>query len=207
MGSLDGHSCQASAGHSVAGSPPSADVAREANGPGTGSGTALRPVPRPRELITVRPATPSDSAAQCALLGVPAPAGPRLFAAGMLVLDDATHVQDESAGTRLVALRGAFPTPQLVGIGRLCVDPDGMAGEFGLLVHAGARRRGVGRLLLEALLADGRRRGLLRLRCAASFDSAPMLALAHACRFQSLPAVDGSAELVCTLAPCQRCRW
>jgi len=48
------------------------------------------------------------------------------------------------------------------GFFRLDVGPDGVA-EVTLIVHPGQRRRGLGAELLEAALAEARRRGLRRL--------------------------------------------
>ena len=103
-------------------------------------------------------------------------------------------------GIGLVALRGEGPNAELVGLARLAVDPDDIAGEFAILVHPSARRRGVGRLLMERLLSDCRRRGLRLVRSAALPRNRAMLALARGCGFQLLPAADGTVELVMALS-------
>jgi acetyltransferase len=76
-----------------------------------------------------------------------------------------------------------------------------VAGEFLILVHASARGRGLGRLLVERMLADCRLRELLLVRATTLPGNVAMLGLARACRFQLLPAADGSVELVRALRP------
>lgn len=200
MGFIDGYGCKA-AGQTAPGSPPAGDAAPDIHG------AALRLVPKARELITVRPATAADAAGQHGLCGAVPAANLRLFAPGLLDTHEIACVPDDGSRTGLVALRGAFPSPELVGMGALRIDADGVTAEFALIVHPGARRCGVGRLLLDALFADGRRRGLVLMRTVVPAGEEPMLALARTCGFHALPAADGNVELVRVLAPHRRGRW
>jgi acetyltransferase len=153
------------------------------------------------ELITLRPAMPADRAALRALCEATAPRELGWLAHGAMSAAEFALGAGDPAGISLVALRGAGKEAEPVGLARLCADPDGVAGEFAVLVHASARGRGLGRLLIERMLADCRRRELLLVRAATLPGNAAMLALARACRFQLLPAADGTVELVQALAP------
>lgn len=153
------------------------------------------------EVITLRPAQPGDGAALRALCVAAAPAELAWLAGGTMSAAAFALGAADPDGISLVALRGVGDGAEAVGLARLCVDADGTAGEFAVVVHPSARGRGLGRLLLERMLADCRGRGLLLVRAAALPGNAAMLGLARACRFQLLPAADGTVELVQALAP------
>lgn len=157
---------------------------------------------RAHGLLTLRPAVAADGPAQRALCDALAPADLALFGAGALspAVLAACIAGEPVGGIGLVALRGEGADAELVGLARLAADPDGIAGEFAILVHPSARRRGLGRQLVERLLADSRRRGLLLVRTAALPRNTAMLALARGCGFQLLPAADGTIELVMALS-------
>ena len=170
--------------------------------PGAKTG-ALRPTAF--ELITLRPAVPADGAGLRALCEAQAPRELAWLAGGTMSASEfARGAADpgDPGGISLVVLRGEGRPPEPVGLARLCIDPGGVAGEFAILVAASARGCGFGRLLMERLLADCRGRGLLLVRASALPGNAAMLALARACRFQLLPAADGTVELVQALGPC-----
>jgi acetyltransferase len=148
------------------------------------------------ELITLRPALPADGAGLRALCEAQAPRELGWLAGGTMTAAEFALGAGAPGGISLVVLSGEGRHPEPVGLARLCADPDGVAGEFAIIVGAQARGRGFGRLLVERMLADSRNRGLLLVRAAALPDNAAMLALARACRFQLLPAMDGTVELV-----------
>lgn len=164
----------------------------------------VAPPTRPRaaayDLITLRPAMPADVAALRALCEAMAPRELGWLAGGAMSAAAFAFGAPDPDNISVVALRGEGRGAELVGLVRLCTDPDGIAGEFAIIVHAAARGRGLGRLLVERMLADCRRRDLLLVRAAALSGNAAMLGLARACRFQLLPAADGSVELVRALA-------
>ena len=148
------------------------------------------------ELITVRPAMAADVTGLRALCEAAAPRELGWLADGTMSAAGFADGALDARGVSLVALRGEGGAAEPVGLARLCADPGGVAGEFLILVHASARGRGLGRLLVERMLADCRHRKLLLVRGAALQGNAAMLALARACRFQLLPAADGSVELL-----------
>lgn len=152
------------------------------------------------EVITLRPAVPDDGVALRALCEAAPPAELAWLARGEMSAAAFAFGAGDPDGISLVALRGGGAGSEAVGLARLCADADGMAGEFAVIVHASARGRGLGRLLVERMLEDCRRRGLLLVRAAALPDNTAMLGLARACRFQLLPAADGTVELVQALA-------
>ena len=51
----------------------------------------------------------------------------------------------------------------IVGVARLAADPDNIRAEFAVVVHGGFRHKGVGRFLLDALIAYARERGITEL--------------------------------------------
>jgi acetyltransferase len=153
------------------------------------------------ELITLRPAVADDGAALRTLCEAMAPPELGWLAGGAMSAAGFARCAADPDGISLIALRGEGDQAQAVGLACLRVDPDGIAGEFAIIVHAAARGRGLGRMLLERMLADCRSRKLLLVRAATLPDNAAMLGLARACRFQLLPAADGTVELVQALAP------
>src|SRR5438067_7713323 len=159
------------------------------------------------ELITVRPAVPADGAALHALCEAMAPCELGWLARGEMSAAEFAWGVGDPGGISLIALRGEGRHAEPIGLARLCADPDGIAGEFAVLVHVSARGCGLGRLLVERMLADCRRRELLLVRASALAGNAAMLALARACRFTLLPAADGSIELLQALAPWPREDW
>jgi acetyltransferase len=159
------------------------------------------------ELITLRPAMPADVTGLRALCEAAAPRELGWLADGTMSAAEFAQGAGDPGGVSLVALRGEGRAAEPVGLARLCADPDGVAGEFLVLVHASARGRGLGRLLVERMLADCRLRELLLVRAATLEGNAAMLALARACRFQLLPAADGTVELVRALLPSTEDAW
>ena len=88
---------------------------------------------------------------------------------------------------------------ETLGVVRVVSDPDGIAGEFAIIVRSDLHGRGLGRLLMAQLLEYCRARGLERVSGVALADNVGMHRLARACRFQLLPAADGNVEMVLAL--------
>lgn len=72
---------------------------------------------------------------------------------------------------------------RLVAHGALCYDSE--SGEVAVFVHQGFRNRRIGKLLLSALVEEGRRLGLRRLWGMTDLDNIPMLRLARSLGFIS----------------------
>jgi RimJ/RimL family protein N-acetyltransferase len=68
--------------------------------------------------------------------------------------------------------------------GHAVICPDGHTAEVAIFVHQDFRGHGFGRLLLNALIAEARRRGLHRVWGIAEADNLPMLRLARSCGFR-----------------------
>jgi acetyltransferase len=79
---------------------------------------------------------------------------------------------------------------EILGVGRLAADPDGERGEFALIVRTDRQRRGLGRVLLGAVVDHARRRGLSEVWGDVAYDNARMLGLARAMGFDARPAAE-----------------
>lgn len=80
---------------------------------------------------------------------------------------------------RQLAIVAEAPDGDLLGVVRLASDPEGETAEFALLVRSDWRNRGLGRRLLQALLAIARARGVRRVWGDVSLDNGRMLDLAE----------------------------
>ncbi|NIA53004.1 bifunctional acetate--CoA ligase family protein/GNAT family N-acetyltransferase [Massilia sp. TW-1] len=94
---------------------------------------------------------------------------------------------------------GPDGTAETLGVVRVAIDPDGIVGEFAIIVRSDLHGRGLGRLLMGRLLDYCRARHLERVVGVALADNVGMHQLARACGFQLLPAVDGNVEMVLAL--------
>jgi acetyltransferase len=70
-----------------------------------------------------------------------------------------------------------FDGEEIVGVARLSGDPDGLKAEFAVLVRSDLKGRGIGRLLLERLIAYARERGIAHIAGDVLEDNVMMLAL------------------------------
>jgi acetyltransferase len=107
----------------------------------------------------------------------------------------------------LVAVRrtpGATPgVADIVGVVRLAADPDNAKAEYAVLVRTDFQGRGLGRLLMERLLAVARQRGIGELFGEVLAENVRMLDLARRFGFAAERLAEDSA-IVCTrlrLAP------
>lgn len=75
----------------------------------------------------------------------------------------------------------AWSGQKVVGHGAICGD--GESAEVAVFVHQDYRERGIGRRLLNELIAEGQRMGLRRVWGIAAPDNIPMLRLAYSCGF------------------------
>ncbi|MFS2219031.1 GNAT family N-acetyltransferase [Telluria sp. Tellsp104] len=155
--------------------------------------------------LLVRPIRPEDAPAHEAFFHALAPQDVhfRMFGA-MRVLSPAQLARftqiDYAREMAFIATRpGPGGAAETLGVVRVVIDPDGIAGEFAIIVRSDLHGRGLGRLLMAQLLDYCRARGLERVNGVALADNVGMHRLARACGFQLLPAADGNVEMVLTL--------
>jgi acetyltransferase len=83
------------------------------------------------------------------------------------------------------------------GVARYIENPDRVSAEYAIVVHDDWQNQGVGRALMERLIAAAKRKGLARLEGAVLRENARMLAFVHSLGFTSAPD-PGDAEQVIT---------
>ncbi|RIY00860.1 GNAT family N-acetyltransferase [Aureimonas flava] len=72
----------------------------------------------------------------------------------------------------------------ILGVVRLIADPDGERAEFGVMVRSDQKGRGLGRLLMEAILAYARRQGVGTVHGEVLAENAAMLSMARRIGFR-----------------------
>ncbi len=65
----------------------------------------------------------------------------------------------------------------MAGVGRLAADPDGARAEFAVLARSDLKSRGIGRLLMDRLIAYARQRGIGEIFGDVLIENSVMLAL------------------------------
>jgi acetyltransferase len=70
-----------------------------------------------------------------------------------------------------------FEGPDALGVSRMVADPDNVRAEFAVLVRSDLKARGIGRLLMQEIVAHARRRGLCELFGDVLEDNKLMVAL------------------------------
>jgi len=75
----------------------------------------------------------------------------------------------------------AWSGQKVVGHAAICSDGD--SAEVAVFVHQDYRERGIGRQLMNELIAEARRTGIHRIWGIAAADNIPMLRLAYSCGF------------------------
>jgi acetyltransferase len=170
-----------------------ARVRVSAAAPGGAMRFAIRPYPQ--ELVehfewqgrqaTLRPIRPEDEAQHLAFLGrvEPVDIRMRLFYTRRTIerseLARLTQIDYEREMAFLVTVPlddGAGE--QTLGVVRAMVDPDNIEAEFGILIRSDTKGRGLGRRLMNKLIAFLRGRGTQRLTATVLSENAAMLALA-----------------------------
>ena len=127
--------------------------------------------------IEVRRAQPEDRAALEAMY---AEFEPKAEALGLppLRAEDTVRWLD---GLATFPNFAAWEGERVVGHGAVCAD--GESAEVAVFVHQDYRGRGIGRHLLNELIAEAQRLGLKRVWGIAAPDNVPMLRLAYSCGF------------------------
>jgi len=104
---------------------------------------------------------------------------------------------------REMAFVACLPKPggdEDLGIVRLVADPDNRQGEFAIVVDFGFRNRGLGRLLMERIIAYAKQRGLGEIFGHVLKDNAPMRKLCESLGFAEKISADDADVLDVTLA-------
>jgi acetyltransferase len=188
----------------LAGVPPAA-----LDGPVAGAAAAAAAVAAaaPRALdsacgpLLLRALAPADVAAHGAFLRALGADGRRMRAFALPGLPASGAVDALLLHLVLAAAPDRTGGAALLGDLAICIDRTRIAAEFALAVRPALRGRGLGRILIGALL-DACRLCRVTLVCgSAPAGGAPMLALARSCGFQILRAADGSAQLALMLRP------
>jgi acetyltransferase len=174
-----------------------ARVRVSAQAPGGAARFAIRPYPqelvqrfawREREL-TLRPIRPEDEAQHRAFLERVDPQDIRLrvFSTRRSIerseLARLTQIDYEREMALLVTAPLADGTEETLGVVRALVDPDNIEAEFGILVRSDCKGMGLGRRLMDTLIAFLRGRGTQRLVATVLNENAAMLGLAKALGF------------------------
>lgn len=98
-------------------------------------------------------------------------------------VSDFFHMDDQWAMSFVLVESGACKEREAFGYVQIIPDPDEQRGEFAILVRADLTRMGIGRALLEHLIAYARKRGLREIYGYAPVENIAMLALVKALRF------------------------
>ena len=114
------------------------------------------------ERLSLRPIRPDDAPRLMAMVAASAAEDVRLrFRAGLKRLPPEWAARlSQIDYEREMALIAEDADRAIVGVGRLAADPDGMVGEFALMVRTDHQARGLGYALLSEILDYARGRGL-----------------------------------------------
>ncbi|HET9978483.1 MAG TPA: bifunctional acetate--CoA ligase family protein/GNAT family N-acetyltransferase [Burkholderiaceae bacterium] len=168
-----------------------ARVRVSAAAPGGASRFAIRPYPqelverfdwRGRE-VTMRPIRPEDEAQHLAFLEriEPADIRMRLFYTRRSIerseLARLTQIDYEREMAFVVAAPLASGGEETLGVVRAFIDPDNVQAEFGILIRSDTKGAGLGRRLMNKLIAHLRARATQRLVATVLAENAPMLQL------------------------------
>jgi acetyltransferase len=150
--------------------------------------------------LTVRPIRPEDAPAHQAFFEALTPEDVHFRMFGMMRTLPAAQLArftqiDYAREMAFVATRGSGASAETLGVARVSADPDNVVGEFAVVVRSDLKGRGLGRLLMERLLAYCRERGLARVRGVALKENVRMHALARACGFTFGTGKDGTVEM------------
>jgi GNAT superfamily N-acetyltransferase len=105
---------------------------------------------------------------------------------------------DQTRDAALGVIERHRPYPRLIAIGRYCLAADARSAEVAFVVHERRRGLGLGTVLLHALIAIARERGLEQLVAEVQHGNAPMLAMLRAAGAQ-LEWPAGASTLTGTL--------
>ena len=141
------------------------------------------------EGLTIRPIRPEDAEAHAAFFGRLTPEDIRWrFFSQLKELPPQQIARmtqiDYDREMAFVAVRpGADGAEELLGVSRLIREPDGVTGEFAVIVDRRMKGQGLGRHLMERLFAWGHAAGIATIAGQVLADNAPMLAFVRGLGF------------------------
>ena len=132
------------------------------------------------EMLTLRPVRPEDAPGLADIVERSDAEDVRLrFRGGLRRLPESWAARlSQIDYDREMALAAVDVAGDILGVARLAGDPEGETAEFALLVRSDHQRRGLGRTLMEALIAYARRRGYRELWGSIAAENRRMLDLA-----------------------------
>lgn len=176
------------------------------------AGRTVSPAPRPADLwerrrlsdgteILIRPIRPEDDAIELAFIRGLSPDSRynRLLSARNLTEQEIRRLTriDYDREMAFVAIAGSDAQTRLLGVARYVRDEAGGGAEFAVVVADAWQRRGIGTMLLQALLGYARAAGLARLHGITLAANQPMQYLGRKLGFaQRAEPGDASARLL-----------
>ena len=162
-------------------------------------------VPYPRQLeetidwhgerLTIRPIRPEDEAAHSALIAAMTADDLRLRFFGAVSGFDHTQLArmtqiDYDREMALIATTGEGSAAVTLGVVRTITDPDNECAEFAVAVRSDLKGKGLGRMLMERMVAYVRARGTRWIVGEVLRENAPMLSLVKKLGFLISPTAD-----------------
>lgn len=148
------------------------------------------------ERITIRPIRPEDEAAHNAFIAAMSPEDLRLrFFGAVRGFDHAqlarmTQIDYDREMALIATGVDATGAPRTLGVVRIVADPDNECAEFAVTVRSDLKGKGLGRMLMERIVAYARARGTRWIVGDILRENAPMIALAKASGFEIVPSDD-----------------
>ncbi len=162
-------------------------------------------VPYPRQLeetldwhgqpLTIRPIRPEDEAAHSAFIGAMTPEDLRMRFFGAVSGFDHSQLArmtqiDYDREMALIATTGEGGQTRTLGVVRTITDPDNENAEFAVAVRSDLKGKGLGRMLMERMVAYSQARGTRWIVGEVLRENGPMLGLVKACGFSMSPTAD-----------------
>ena len=168
-----------------------------ARAPGGGAAFAIRPyplelvqtVPWRDGTVVLRPIRPEDEARHLEFLSRldPADIRMRVFYSRRSIerteLARLTQIDYEREMAFVATAPGPTGEEETLGVARAVTDPDNIGAEFGIVVRSDLKGSGLGRLLMDKLVAYLRQRGTQQLNATVLRENTRMLAMAQAMGF------------------------
>ena len=188
-----------------------------ARAPGGGAAFAIRPYPM--ELVqtvawrdgtvVLRPIRPEDEARHLEFLGRldPVDIRMRVFYSRRSIerteLARLTQIDYEREMAFVATAPGPTGEEETLGVARAVTDPDNIGAEFGIVVRSDLKGSGLGRLLMDKLVAYLRQRGTQQLHATVLRENTRMLTMTEALGFrhdEDQP-VDDTVAVTLALTP------